>query len=471
VNPCFGLFLLALSSSLAACGGAPADPATPAPASGGRSIVVITLDTTRADFLGAYGGGLGVTPRLDALAEQGALFERAYAPMPQTLPSHATLFTGLMPRHHGALENTYVLEPGMLTLAELAEARGYATGGFIGALAIEAITGMDQGFSTWSQPEGDWGQDRLGHPPQRRARDVTDAALAWAGGLDKQRPFLLWAHYYDPHGDGPQGFSPPRKHWKQVDPAPVARLLASRRARFTGPYDVQQLTDFWVGYAAELLYTDEQVGRLLDGLADQGLMDDTLLLVVGDHGEGLWEHGVKAHGTHLWEEALRVPMILVDPGGVGAGRRVQARVQLQDVLPTLRHGAFGEPGQQREEVLGLDLWPLLQDGREPPPRPVVLERPHFGPGRIQHREGELGFLTAVLLDELKLVLRPDGTAALYDLSVDPDELTDLSAERPAETVRMRDYLERWIERNRSAPPGRAEISPERAQILKALGYL
>lgn len=460
--------LLVLAFLSAACSeGGGGEPA----ALGGRSMVIVTLDTTRADFLGSYGSTLGLTPRLDELAQRGVVFEQVYAPMPQTLPSHATLFTGLMPRTHGALENTYTLPPEMETLAERAVARGYATGGFIGALAIDQVTGIHQGFETWGQPGGDWGDDRLGHPPQRRAKVVTDEALAWAGTLDGEEPFLLWAHYYDPHGDSAQGFNPPRRVWKEMDRGQVGELVASRAHLFTGPNELGPLTDFWTGYSAELVYTDEQVGRLLDGLADLGLADDTLVLVVADHGEGLWEHGVKAHGTHLWEEAMRVPMILVDPAGTGAGTRMGGRVILQDIDPTLRHAAFGEQVQAREELLGIDLWQLLLDGREPPERPVVLERPHFDEERIKHRKGEVGFLTAVLQGDLKLIREPDGSVSLYDLDADPDELVDLAASRPADAERMGAWLEQWIARNESGPPGSAEITPERLEHLKALGYI
>lgn len=443
------------------------------PPAGGRPILVITLDTTRADLLGTYGGTLGVTPRLDALAATGVVFEDAYAPMPQTLPSHATLFTGLPPRLHGALENTYVLADECQTLAEAAARRGYATGAFVGSLAIEAATGMAQGFQVFDQPPGDWGEDRLGHPPQRRARQVTDSALAWADGLAPGRPFLLWAHYYDPHGDGPHGFSPPQRALEAVARGPVEALVASRSERFTAGTEVELLNTFWHGYAAELLATDEQVGRLLDGLADRGLLADTLIVVVADHGEGLWEHGVKAHGTHLWEEVMRVPFFVIDPRG-GGGRRVSGRVTLQDIDPTLRHGAFGEPPRSTGGLLGRDLWPVVQGGSLAAPGPVFLERPHFGPDRLEHRgSGGLdhGFLTAVLLDEWKLVRQPDGAVTLYDLAADPAELVDLAAAQPALVERLGGVLRAWMDDHPTGPPGSAEYSEERAATLTALGYI
>lgn len=441
----------------------------------GHSIVVVTLDTTRADMLGAYGSPLGVTPYLDELAKRAVLFENVYAPMPQTLPSHATVFTGLMPRVHGALENTYVLRPEVSTLAESATEHGYVTGGFIGALAIEAATGMSQGFQTWGQPEGVWGNDRKGHPPQRPADAVTDAALAWAGGLDHERPFLLWAHYYDPHGDEGGGFSAPARHLRAVDRGAVRKLVESLHDSFEKPDDPDMLTEYWAGYAAELRFTDEQVGRLLDGLAQAGLMDDTLVVVLGDHGEGLWEHGEKAHGTHLWEEMMRVPLLVVAPDGSGAGRRVAQRVTLQDVEPTVRRMAFGEAQATRDEMLGVDLWAAVLGERELPVRPIVVERPHYDRERIEWRgRGKLqyGFLTAILLDQWKLVRQPDGSSELYDLDADPDELVDVSAAHPEVTTSLTQRLSAWIATNRTGQPGEdVEISDERRETLRQLGYI
>lgn len=442
------------------------------------NIVIITMDTTRADHMGAYGSPLGLTPNFDSLARQGVLFEQAYAPMPQTLPSHATLFTGLEPRDHGALENTYSLHPGYTTLAELCVQRGYATGAFIGSLAVDNLTGIEQGFERFDQPGGDWGEGRMGHPPQRKAKAVTTAALTWAEQLDSDQPFMLWAHYYDPHGDANKSFEPPDRHLKAVSRAGVRDEVEARTGQFRDAAGVEALTDFWRGYAAEIRFTDEQIGRLLQGLETVGLLDNTVVVVVGDHGEGLFQHGQKAHGTHLWEEMMRVPLVLVAHDGTAAGTRVAGPAMLHDVLPSLMSMAFGPEHGVPRLGDGLDLWSAAVDGRALPERPIFLERPHFEEQRLKNRskgqdiaEFEYGYLTAIVHEGQKLLLYPDNSVRFYDLASDPAELVDVAADWPERVAGLRSRLEGWMRSHQVAQPGTVEISDERLEILRQLGYI
>ena len=461
---------LGLALSLAGCGES-ADP-------GGLNIVVITMDTTRADHLGAYGSPLKLTPHVDALAERGVLFTQAYAPMPQTLPAHATLFTGLTPRDHGALENTYTLNDGYTTLAEICAERGYATGAFIGSLAVDDLTGIDQGFEHFDQPGGDWGEGRQGHPPQRKAKAVTSAALSWIEQSGNDRPFMLWAHYYDPHGDANKSFEPPERHLKAISRDEVRAQVVAREGRFRDVAGVEALTDYWWAYAAEIRFTDEQVGRLLAGLEDQGLLENTIVVVVGDHGEGLYEHGQKAHGTHLWEEMMRVPLVLAVPDGAGAGSRLDAPVTLSDLLPTIERMAFGADHGLPRVGEGLDLWSPAVAGGTLPDRPIFLERPHFEEKRLLNRargqasnEFTYGYLTAIVQGRQKLIRQPDGSSQLYDLDADPGELTDISAEQPERAARLAERLDGWMSAHKVSEPGTTEVSDERWEQLKALGYV
>ncbi len=464
------LLLPALLAAVAtACG--PAGP-------GGKNILVITMDTTRADFLGAYGSDLGVTPVIDGLAARGVVFEDAYAPMPQTLPSHSTLFTGLDPRQHLTLENTYKLAGEFRTLAEVAAERGYRTGAFIAALVLDEETGMDQGFERFDKPAGIWNEEREGHPPQRSAEEVTLAALDWADELDPEDPWMLWAHYYDPHGDHAAGFNPPGRHRAAID-MPAIRRRVAQGAALSEELDQATLVEFWAQYAAEIRYMDEQIGGLIDGLRDRGLLEDTLIVLVGDHGEGLYEHGLKAHGAYVWEELHRIPLIVVAPDGAHAGQRVGGRALLKDLEPTIKRLAM-DLAPSRDGDLGIDLWASVEAGGRLPRRPVFLERPHFDEERVRRRvrgtelteDDAYGYLAAVLMEDHKLIRHPDGTTRLYDLAADPRELRDLSEQDPALRDKLLGLLDQWIADNEVGEPGEGiEISDEKRRALEALGYL
>lgn len=468
-------FLFDLLASVAAAGlvvavGGLAEGCGSKPA--GKSLVVITLDTTRADHLGAYGYPLPTTPNLDALAQQGVVFEQAYAPMPQTLPSHATLFTGLPPRGHKALENAHVLDAQITTLAELLAERDYETAAFIGARVLDDSTGIEQGFKVFDLPTGK--QRDIQHEVERRGDAVTDSALSWALARHfAAKPFLLWAHYYDPHG--PYEARSQRIAPEAVDP--IVRALPE----FQGQAEeaLAATSSLWYAYDNELAYMDAQVGRLLKGLRQRKMLDDAIVVVVGDHGEGLMEHGEKGHGANVFQELMLVPLIIVMPDGSYAGRRIHAQVQMQDLLPTLLDlaGLAGAAG----ELPGLDLAPMLRSGSEPDARPVFLQRPYYSPDGIRagraEAQGGFGELASVIVGQDKLIRQPpDATTGevrhhLYDLAADPDELHDVAAEHPELVAKLSALIDEWLARYpadlNAAPP----ITAERQAELAALGYV
>jgi arylsulfatase A-like enzyme len=450
---------LALLLALSGCGGRPE----------GLNVVVITLDTTRSDHLSLYGFPAAINPTLDALAKRGIVFDRAYTPMGQTLPAHASLFTGRTPRAHGALENYQELPAHAVTLAEVLGGKGYQTAAFIGALVLDDTTGMAQGFDVYDEPRGKAKDSQ--HPAERRADAVTDAAIAWTlSGYDEDRPFLLWAHYYDPHGP----FEAPSP---SVPQAAVRRQLKAHVREFGSEPPVSYL-GLRQTYADEIAFTDQQVGRLLDRLQAAGMLTDTVVVVVSDHGEGLMEHGEKGHGVNVFEELMQVPLIVAAPEGSAdgalGGTRVEARVLIEDVMPTVLDLA-GHGGLSLETD-GMNLMPDLRAGREPRERPVFVERPHYSRKRIRWRSSkersyDYGVMLGVIIGDEKLVREPDGSEALYDLRADPDELTDLSAERPAAVGRLSGLLDEWIMRHPVDKIGVApELSPERLDALKQLGY-
>ena len=240
---------------------------TPAPSS--LSIVLITLDTLRADRLGCYGFPGNSTPNLDALAKESILFEQATSTVPLTLPSHASILTGLLPPHHGVRDNGGIpLPESRTTLAERFKRRGYATGGFVGAWVLERRFGLAQGFDRYSDR---FALDQL----QKRGDAVVDDALAWIDEV-RARQFFAWVHLFDPH----LPYDPPEPF----------------RTRF--PAD---------RYQGEVAYTDELVGRILSRLRERQLLEKTLVVVTADHGESLGEHGEANHGFFLYDATVAVP--------------------------------------------------------------------------------------------------------------------------------------------------------------------
>ena len=282
-------FALALTGLLAACGSGGDAP---------RALVLVTLDTTRADRLGSYGYPNAGTPHLDALAARGVRFERALSPVPITLPAHTSLFTASYPPYHGVRDNgTFVVDPALDTLAERLQAEGLRTAAFVSALPLEARFGLDQGFDFYDQSRAADG----GHMNERRAGDTIDRALIWLGDVGPDEEFFLWVHLFDPH-------------YPYAPPGPLAP-----------GHDA---------YQGEVSYADAQLGRLFGALEDAGRMDATAIVVTADHGESLGDHGELSHGHLLYDATQRVPLLMAGPGAA-AGRVVERTVDLVDIAPTV----------------------------------------------------------------------------------------------------------------------------------------
>jgi len=256
--------------------GLAAAAAPPAPAASRPSLLLVTLDTTRADRIGCYGAKDAATPALDALARRGVRFAEALSPAPLTLPAHATILTGRTPREHGARDNEgYRLAEAQLTLAERLQAAGYATAAFIGAAVLDRVTGIGQGFATFDD-QVRVGPERWFAWQERAAQQVVDAVDGQLAGL--KPPFFLWVHFYDPH-------------LPYVPPEPYAARFAK------SPYD------------GEIAYADAQLARLLALLSARGLDRSLVVAVAGDHGESLGEHGEPAHDVFVYQATQRVPLV------------------------------------------------------------------------------------------------------------------------------------------------------------------
>ncbi|MGE0378541.1 MAG: sulfatase, partial [Planctomycetaceae bacterium] len=300
------------------------------------NVVLITLDTTRADHLGCYGRTAAATPNLDWLASQGVLFEHAYTVVPITLPAHATLLTGLLPPEHGLrINGTSRLPDSIPTLAETLQRAGYRTGAFVSSLVLDARFGLARGFEHYD--------DRLGIGPngphvERPASNSVSEAIAWLDTVASES-FLCWVHLYDPH-------EPYDEHRRDFDDQFAGR-----------PYD------------AEIAYMDRHIGRLLDFLQRLDVDDRTLIVIAGDHGEGLGEHAEPTHGYLAYNSTLHVPLIVRRPDGEQSGARVAEPVSLADVFPTILDSLEREVPSG---LFGRSLLPYWQD-IVPAPRPCYGE--------------------------------------------------------------------------------------------------
>ena len=323
----FGLLLAGLAAGLALRAQAPPGP----------NLLLITLDTTRADHLGCYGDEKAKTPVLDSLASQGVLFEEAHSNVPLTLPSHATILTGDLPSTLNLRVNGLNLKEGATTLAQMLKAGGYWTGAAVSSVILSKERGLARGFDVYDDKMTT--AARPGAPPEERAgADTTDAALAAVRGV--RPPYFLWVHYYDPHTP----YRPPQ---------PYASAFQGR------PYD------------GEIAAMDAAIGKLLDGLTQAGLMGNTLVVAAGDHGEGLGEHGEEQHGVFLYESTMHVPLVFSWKGRLKAGRRVSALCGLDDVAPTV----LDLLGRKARSMDGRSLRPLME-GQSLPDKEVYVESYH-----------------------------------------------------------------------------------------------
>lgn len=408
---------------LPACG-----ETTPRP----TSVLLITLDTTRADRLGCYGKPAAGTPVLDALAARGVLCEAAYTTAPITLPAHASILTGLTPPQHGARDNgAYRVDGSLETAAELLATPDRRAAAFVAAFPLYAQFGLDQGFEVY---DDDLRGGRKGSlVSERPGNAVTNATLRWLEQLDEGEAFFAWTHYYDPH----QAWQPPPQF----------------AARFPGD-----------PYQAEIAFVDAQIGRLLEHLERDGRLDDTLVVVVADHGEGLGEHGEETHAELVYDSTMRVPLLLAGPG-VPAGRRLTRTVSVVDVLPTLTE-LLGLP---TPDVRGRSLAPLWRG--ETDEHPVAYLESlycelHNGWSPLQ----------GVVDGEHKLIVAPrteGAVAELYALSRDPHERVDLAAREPERVAELRATLAAVL---RATPPRTSaastrEATPDELAALAELGYV
>ncbi len=431
-------------------------------------VVLIVVDTLRADRLGRYGDTKGLTPVLDALADRGTRFARAYATSSWTMPSVASLMTARLPSQHLVRDFDSRLPDSEVTLAERLADAGFTNGGFTANWRLSTALGYGQGFHNW---QGFLSSE--GSPIKARGDVVRTAALRWfdAGpadgatppGGDATRPRLLYLQFMEPHVP----LEPPAALRARFAPSvgveQAARLNAWARslALDQKPLSAEEVAQLGALYNGEVAAIDAELGLLLEALEQRGVLHEALVIVTADHGEELLEHGTFGHGSNLFNESVRVPLIMAGPG-VPAGRVVNQNVSLIDVAPTVLD-LLGLPPEGRFE--GRSLLPLLRDEALTPAADVVLQLPRktLDWDLRLHKDG-------LVRGTDKLLVGPEGVGELFDLAADPGEQRPQAP--PAGAT-----LQAALEAANAALALRQQPQEEKAQIdeatkekLRALGY-
>lgn len=385
-------------------------------------IILISVDTLRADHLPVYGYTKVKTPAIDALARDGVVFDRAYTHSPQTLPAHAAILTGQLPFENGIRDNVgFIIRPGQATLASLLHGTGYTSGGFVSAFVLRKETGIATGFDHFDDQLPPSAPDMPMGQVQRPGPETLQAAERWMSGLSSSK-FFLFFHIYEPHTP----YTPPERFSQYA------------------PYD------------GEIAYSDEVVGQLVAFLKDKGWYDRATIIFLSDHGEGLGDHGELEHGLFVYDSTIRVPLIVKMPGG--GSRRIGAPVQHIDLVPTILDW-LGVPAPKG--LRGRSLRTMVEGGTTAGDANVYAEAFY---GRYHFGWSELYSLTDA---RYRFIRAPK--PEIYDLERDPGETRNLASERPQVVASARAELDRMLAGSTIHSPG--QVSQEDLQRLQALGYV
>ncbi len=428
------------------------------------NVILVSIDTLRADRLGCYGNTQGITPAIDKLAARGVVFEEAIANAPWTLPSHGGMLTGVQPSALGLYKVTDRLSVHALTLAEVLHDDGYDTGAVVSYVLLDKVYGFHQGF------------DYFDYVDEQPAAQVVDKALKFLEPRTRQK-FFLFLHFYDPHWQYEPPADAARKFWPRPVPADVRQFVAERdftRFAINWIHGPDTFNEYCLAmYNGEVFEVDRQLERVLRFLVDRQMIDRTLVVITSDHGEEFREHGLVGHGLTLYDESLRVPLVMRLPLMMPEGVRIKGQVQTIDLFPTILSAVGLDPSTLALD--GRDLLPLIQGGQVAPV-PMLLETAMSGETRYALRDGHYKLIQPYQLDfgsELK-INKPE---ELFDLNADPAERQNLAVTPTAECDALREVMGRRIEavrREHAAGTGRSRsqaLSPEETERLRSLGYL
>lgn len=470
IGPAIGFTLAAFATLLAG----PSGPKQPLTAPGMPNLVLFTIDTLRRDHIGLY-GNLVNTPRIDTLGKEGVIFDDAITSLPETLPSHTSMLTGLQPAETGILSNGAVLRNGYQTVTEQLAASGYRTGAFVSSFAVDADTGLDQGFQVYDDDFFPFLRGitqvraagvalpllmRFGNPAsfpfllERGTPETLRRALHWVDEGDGTRPFFLWVHIFDPHApyEPRDGSAPKVDH----------RAILAQEPGY--PYTDEERTVLKDYYRQECEYADSQVGVLFDELKSRGALDHALFVVAADHGESLGEHGINFAHHGIYDDTVRVPLVawaapaVQGPSGpVEPGTRVERMVNVADIANTLMDYS-GLP-----LIGGTNSVPLLTHvrGVDVPAKGVLVS----GREGASLTEGQLCGVRSPA--GLKYIRHQDGREEYYDLKADPGELVDIAKDQPLGLERGRESVTDCV----GAGPVKGPVDKGDCERLKAMGYV
>jgi len=423
-------------------------------------FVLISIDTLRADHVGAYGYAPDTTPHIDRLAAGGIVFEQARAHASSTLSSHASILTSLLPNHHGASAGKATsIATGVVTLTEVLNVAGYATASFNGGVQLDPIYALDRGFDVYRSATPETRDSSILAGPEHTTDARVDESIAWLDGLTRDAPFFLFLHTYEIH----HPYTPPAELLALFDagydgalPDSISVELLKSINRGQVEIDDGDLAHIVATYDAELRSADAALGRLFDELEARGLYDRALIIITSDHGEEFGEHdriGWHAHSLH--DKLLHVPLIVKLPQSAHAGRRVAHDVRLIDIAPSVLEWLGLEPSTTFD---GDSLRPLLSAETAPSRPTLSIQDSHTEHMHWSLRAG------AWKLDQ-------HFRAVLYDLTDDPGEQVDVTKDNLPTVVRLQRQGRQMLEARPDPESVDLEVSDELEDGLRALGYI
>jgi len=439
-------------------------PSTP------KNIVFVTIDTLRADHVGAYGYPRPVSPFLDSLAERGTLFEKAFSAAPHTAPSHASMFTSLFPFEHNLLRNQETLDSSLFNLYELTTSAGYKAQAFPAVKFLEGKVGFPFTKDISDAKDKDFKKHWY-----RSATNVIDNAISWLENLKSSENTFIWLHFYDVHQwNGRKNL--PKKFMKLVEALPQSEHLKFLIEKQNTPVSFfgseEKTLDAINGYDAHLLYVDTELKRFSDYLDSRGVGQNTAWIVLSDHGEGLGNHNYEGHGQFLYQEQLHIPLIIAGPGELATKQRIGELVRTVDLLPTIADIAKNSMDTSKHKIEGLSLLPLIKSGQWNDAKVENVFAERRSKDEISFRKDwEAGEIYSLHDLEGKYIEHSEGTDEYYDFKTDPFEMKNQAGTKSTEESDLRKNLFNLFDPSKRKSSDGGSETPEEVEELKSLGYL